>query len=210
MFAEKSLHLVKLVEEKYRISERVPKQSKDGKLLLPSCSNSYLFQLTKTWDKGSRAVREKILKEFVQSMQNATGPQLERELNNGASLFLTRISSWLRLTYLLGYDIALQLSAVTIFISAASGNRFLTEFLEVGGLLTVLEILTITQAKEADRAEALHLLIQVASNGRKYKEFICESYGVRQVTECLSRSKSEITQDYARNMLVSLGTVLYI
>lgn len=57
-----------------------------------------------------------------------------------------------------------------------------------------------------DRAEALHLLIKVASNGRKYKEFICESYGVRQVTECLSKSRSEITQDYARNLLVQLGT----
>ncbi|KAJ3270966.1 hypothetical protein HDV01_007296 [Terramyces sp. JEL0728] len=57
-----------------------------------------------------------------------------------------------------------------------------------------------------DRAEALHLLIKVASNGRKYKEFICESYGVRQVTECLSKSRSEVTQDYARNLLVQLGT----
>jgi hypothetical protein len=31
--------------------------------------------------------------------------------------------------------------------------------------------------------------------------------GVRQVTECLSKSRSEITQDYARNLLVHLGTV---
>lgn len=140
-------------------------------------------------------------------MQNATGPQLEKELNNGASLFLTRVSAWLRLTYLLGYDLALQLKALTIFVSSASGNRFLTEFLEVGGILTVLEILTIPQAKEADRAEALNLLVKVAANGRKYKEFICESYGVRQVTECLSKSKAEVTQDYARNLIVSLGTV---
>jgi hypothetical protein len=81
-------------------------------------------------------------------MKNATGPQLERELNNGASLFLARISAWLRLTYLLGYDLALQLTAINIFVSASSGNRFLTEFLEVGGILTVLDILTISQAKE--------------------------------------------------------------
>ena len=56
-------------------------------------------------------------------MNNATGPQLERELNNGASLFLTRISAWLRLTYLLGHDLALQLKALGVFVSAASGNR---------------------------------------------------------------------------------------
>lgn len=61
-----------------------------------------------------------------------------------------------------------------------------------------------------DRAEALRLLLAVASNGRKYKEFICESYGVRQVTECLSKSRAEVTQDYARNLLVQLGTVLFL
>lgn len=88
------------------------------------------------------------MREFISAMTNATGPQLEKELDNGASLFLTRISAWLRLTYLLGQDLVLQLKAVTVFVSAASGNRFLTEFLEVGGILTVLEIVTIPQAKE--------------------------------------------------------------
>ena len=57
-------------------------------------------------------------------MSTATGPQLERELNNGASLFLTRISAWLRLTYLLGHDLALQLKALGVFVSASSGNRY--------------------------------------------------------------------------------------
>lgn len=33
-------------------------------------------------------------------------------------------------------------------MSSSSGNRFLGEFLEVGGILTVLEILGIPQAKE--------------------------------------------------------------
>jgi hypothetical protein len=30
---------------------------------------------------------------------------------------------------------------------------------------------------------------------------------VRQITECLSKSKSEITQDYAKNICIILGTV---
>lgn len=57
-----------------------------------------------------------------------------------------------------------------------------------------------------DRADALGLLIKVAACGRRYKEFICESYGVRQVTECLSKAKSEQTLDRARLLLISLGT----
>jgi HD-like signal output (HDOD) protein len=51
------------------------------------------------------------------------------------------------------------------------------------------------------------LISFIAGNGRKYKEFICESYGVRAISECLARSKSEVTQDYARNLLHQLGTV---
>ena len=57
-------------------------------------------------------------------------------------------------------------------------HKFLAEFLEVGGVLTVLEILGLKQAKECDKAEALRLLTCVADAGRKYKEIICESYGI--------------------------------
>ncbi|KAL2917982.1 hypothetical protein HK105_202396 [Polyrhizophydium stewartii] len=198
--------LSKNVHDKYVVSARYPKMAKSTDALKPHCSASYFLQITTTWDRGNRSVREKILREFVASNDKKTGPQLEKEFANGASLFLTRISAWLRLTYLLSYDLALQLRAITIFVSASSGNRFLSEFLEVGGVLTVLEILTLSQAKEGDKAEALRLLLTVANNGRKYKEFICESFGVRQVTECLSKSRSEITQDYARNLLAELGT----
>lgn len=51
------------------------------------------------------------------------------------------------------------------------------EFMEVGGTLTLLEIIGLKQAKETDKAEALECLYSLASGGRKYKELICESYG---------------------------------
>jgi hypothetical protein len=165
----------------------------------------YFLKLSRTWDKGNRTVRERILKDFVENNQNKTGPQLERELYYGASLFLTRLTAWLRLTYLLGSDILLLLKAIDIFISATSGRRFLTEFLEIGGVLTILEILCISQVKEEEKAEVLKILTHIADSGRQYKEFICESYGVRAVSDCLARSKSEVTQDYAKNLLYQLG-----
>jgi len=56
-------------------------------------------------------------------------------------------------------------------------QQFLEEFLEVGGVLTVVEILNVKQAREADKTEALKLLICVSSAGRQYKELICEGYG---------------------------------
>jgi hypothetical protein len=54
----------------------------------------------------------------------------------------------LNIRYLLGQNISLQLEAISVFVSSSSGNRFLGEFLEVGGILTILEILGIPQAKE--------------------------------------------------------------
>ncbi|KAI8613915.1 armadillo-type protein [Chytriomyces sp. MP71] len=176
-----------------------------GKPFSKSCPSAFFMQLSKTWDRGNRNMRERILQEFVDNNKNKTGPQLEIEFGNGASLFLTRVTAWLRLTYLLNFNISLQLQAISIFVSAASGSRFLAEFLEVGGVLTVLELLGLSQVKEIDKAEALRLLISIANSGRKYKEFICESYGVRTIADCLARSRSEITQDYCQNLLYQLG-----
>ena len=56
--------------------------------------------------------------------------------------------------------------------------KFLSEFLEVGGILTLLEILGLKQSKEIDKTQAIILLQCVANSGRKYKELICESYGM--------------------------------
>ncbi len=56
-------------------------------------------------------------------------------------------------------------------------HQYMIEFLEVGGVLTLLEILGQDNLKEGDKTEALRLLQSIANTGQKYKEFICESYG---------------------------------
>ena len=56
-------------------------------------------------------------------------------------------------------------------------QHFLTEFLEVGGMLTVLEVVAMKSAKEEYKEEALLLLATIANKGRQYKEVLCESYG---------------------------------
>ena len=56
-------------------------------------------------------------------------------------------------------------------------HKFMAEFLEVGGVLTLLEIIGLKQANEVDKSEALKNLHYIANAGRKYKELVCESYG---------------------------------
>lgn len=62
-------------------------------------------------------------------------------------------------------------------VSPLDSNRYLIEFLEIGGVLTLLEILGLEKIKEEDKKESIKLLQIIANSGRKYKELICESYG---------------------------------
>jgi len=168
-------------------------------------SISRVMGILQEWDKGSKSTRKNILTDFILQNQNKTGPELEQEFAQAASLFLTRLTAWLRLTYMTGTCLTELLRSLTVFLSASSGHKFMAEFMEVGGILTLLEIIGLKQAKEYDKAEALKCLHHIANAGRKYKELICESYGIRAVAECLAKSKSEETQDACRNLLLMLA-----
>ncbi|KAK6178881.1 hypothetical protein SNE40_011367 [Patella caerulea] len=168
-------------------------------------SISRVMNILQEWDKAPKSTRKNILNDFIKQHKNKTGPELEQEFAQAASLFLTRLTAWLRLTYMIGTCLNEQLKAICIFLSASSGHKFMAEFLEVGGVFTLLEILGLKQAKEDDKTEALNCLIQIANTGRKYKELICESYGIRAVAECLAKAKTEETQDACRNLLLMLA-----
>ena len=76
------------------------------------------------WDRGVVKARIDILSSFIQDCKGMTGPELEQHFELGASLFLARITSWLRLSYLSDKScLSLQLKATAIFISAANGTR---------------------------------------------------------------------------------------
>lgn len=64
-----------------------------------------------------------------------------------------------------------------VIIIIFCSHHFLTEFLEVGGMLTLLEIISLQTSKERDKAESLRLLTSIASKGRQFKELLCESFG---------------------------------
>ena len=51
------------------------------------------------WDHGSKSRRAQILQTFIKESQGKTAPELEIQFSNAASLFLTRLTAWLRLTY---------------------------------------------------------------------------------------------------------------
>uniref|UniRef100_A0A8D0G703 Armadillo like helical domain containing 1 n=1 Tax=Sphenodon punctatus TaxID=8508 RepID=A0A8D0G703_SPHPU len=166
---------------------------------------SRLISFLQEWDHAGKTTRSHTLDRFIMANEGKTGPELELEFSQGASLFLARLTAWLRLNYMYGTYLGQQLKSIGVFLSAASSQRYLLEFLEVGGVLTLLEILGLKQLKEEDKRESVKLLQLIANAGRKYKELICESYGVRSIAEFLATSKSEETQEQVQILLDSLG-----
>ncbi|CAB1455037.1 unnamed protein product [Pleuronectes platessa] len=141
-----------------------------------------VLSFLREWDRGDRAVRGRMLSTFVGQSSGKTCYELESEFAQVSSLFLARLTTWMRLT-----------------------DQYLTEFLEDGGVLTLLDILSHAESKEEDKAEVVHLLLTVSNAGRKYKEMICESHGVEVIAECLAKSNTEETQDTAWALLESLS-----
>ena len=164
-----------------------------------------LERFLRSWDTGTRSSRIRQLEEFIHRCADMTGPQLEEELESGASLVLARVSSWLRLSYALGHSVALQLRAIAVFVSASSGQRFLAEFVEVGGIATVIEILSLPQLPEEDKRCSMRLLSSIAAAGRHYKEIVCEGDGVEALENFMAGSKSEGLLEEARDLLVTIG-----
>ncbi|KAK1340117.1 hypothetical protein QTO34_018681 [Cnephaeus nilssonii] len=167
---------------------------------------SRLLSFLQDWDNAGKAARSHILDNFIENNQGKTAPELEQEFSQGASLFLVRLTTWLRLTYTNRTHCGLEkvLRSIGIFLASVNSNRYLIEFLEVGGVLTLLEILGLEKIKEEDKKESIKLLQVIANSGRKYKELICESYGVRSIAEFLAKSKSEETQEEVQVLLDSL------
>ena len=104
---------------------------------------------------------------------------LEREYGGAASLFLTRITAWLRTSYLMHHPIAPMLDCIAPFLTSATtgGSHFLEQFIELGGIVIALDILTIRRVSPADKLRALRVLEMVAEAGMEYKRRICESPG---------------------------------
>lgn len=60
---------------------------------------SRLLSFLQDWDNAGKVARSNILNNFIEANQGKTAPELELEFSQGASLFLVRLTTWLRLTY---------------------------------------------------------------------------------------------------------------
>ena len=172
----------------------------------PSGALRWLRHQLRSWDKGDRTTRTKMLQAFIERHSEETGPQLENYYGNGASLLLTRIAAWLKLSYAEGVALNLQLESIRIFLTAANGTRFLAEFVDFGGLITILDLLSINEIAEEHKCTALRLLLQVAQAGRFYKELICSFNGMQVTVGLLENANFPHTRLLIYDLFLVLGS----
>lgn len=60
---------------------------------------SQVMAFLREWDQGNKTVRSRMLNEFLNRHKGKTCPELELEFAQVASLFLARLTAWIRLTY---------------------------------------------------------------------------------------------------------------
>eukprot|EP01006_Ploeotia_vitrea_P010209 TRINITY_DN2646_c0_g1_i1.p1 TRINITY_DN2646_c0_g1~~TRINITY_DN2646_c0_g1_i1.p1 ORF type:complete len:489 (-),score=54.29 TRINITY_DN2646_c0_g1_i1:331-1797(-) len=158
--------------------------------------------LLSEWDKGSRAKRLHMLTGFIRAHRNSTGAEIEKDLGPVSMLLFTRITAWLRLTYQLGYELSTQLNAIALFLQ---GQRFLTNFMEVGGVQTLEDLLCVQKLKPVDKQNALLILIHIANSGRVYREMICDGAGIDLLVESWLPSTDEQTLELYGGLFMALG-----
>lgn len=158
--------------------------------------------LIKEWDSASRSHRVNILTKFVRQYRTSTGADLERDLGPSAMLFCMRITTWLRLSYTLCYELSIQLTALSLFLQ---GQRFLTTFMETGGLLVVIDILTLPKTSQQDRQNALLILIHVANSGRVFREMACDGSAVDVMVQAFMAESEPATLELYGSLFLALG-----
>ncbi|XP_041862469.1 armadillo-like helical domain containing protein 1 isoform X2 [Melanotaenia boesemani] len=164
-----------------------------------------VLSFLREWDRSDSMVRYRLLNTFLTQNAEKTSYELEVEFAQVASLFLARLTTWMRLTYMSTTFLGLQLRAIGVFLSASNHDQYLMEFLEDGGVHLLLDILSHSQLKQDDKAITLRLLLTVSNAGHSYKEFICESHGVKVIVECLAMSNSADILQIAGTVLESLS-----
>ena len=160
--------------------------------------------ILKHWDRGSKAQRTAILTNFIRRHRTSTAAEIEKDLGHGAMLFFTRITTWLRLTYQLGQELSVQLSALSLFLQ---GQRFMMNFMEIGGIQTLSDILCHVkgETKDQDKNSALLILIHVANSGRVYREMICDGNGIDMLVKATLHEDNEKTLELTASLFMALG-----
>ncbi|XRA98420.1 armadillo-like helical domain containing protein 1 [Pycnococcus provasolii] len=158
------------------------------------------------WDVGGRIIRVKMLRDFLKFGLGKTAAEIDRYCDNAASLFFARVNAYLRLTYLTNFEMSLQLNVVGIFLHAPGGERFVAQFIECGGVTTLLDILSMSSVSDGDKFVALNHLKSIAERGWNYSRVINEQDGASIAVAYMLGTATEPGQVLISSLVVELAS----
>ena len=164
------------------------------------------------WDAAGRMTRTRILREVLalQSRKKGNSPVEASSLDNAlgpgaASLFLARTNTWMRMTCLTGYELTVQLQVCGMFLESVGGERFVNEFVECGGITTLLDVLALPGPSDAEKVLALSQVKLIAERGWETCRIINEQDGAAVAMAYMLGSATEPGQVLISSLLVELA-----
>lgn len=143
------------------------------------------------WDHGNKTVRKQVLEEFIKNFSNSSAMELDVGLSYSSSLFLTRILTYLRLSYSSSDSVALQIQAIRIFLVSVGGIHYVVEFAEMDGMIAVVKVMQDQSLTEEDLLECISLVKLMVSFGKTFKEIVVKQCdGLQSLIDCLSNTTS--------------------
>lgn len=202
--AKRRVMLSQYGRRRFKVRLKGEKEKRDGidVVALPESIESIL----ELWDKGTKQGRRAFLKAFNAKMQGDFSPNLEVVYGPRVSLLLSRVISWLRLTYTLEVSAVDQLTLIHIFITYdTESGLYLEHYTESGGLKTAVDIISHARTEELQKLWAMKVLRACCKGGKIFKELMCENDVVTTVVNASNDFKSTESLKTAKNLLVELG-----
>lgn len=155
--------------------------------------------------QASRAERARILHEFTARFSAAV-PLLDDELGSWSSLLFTRFTTAWRLSYSLGTSVTPHMLAIRLFLRSAQSQRFLDELLAIGGLHTLLDLISQeAEVVERDKRQALVLLRALVGMSDQVCNLFCQTDGLRLCRRALMANLGERTQARAIDLIADIA-----
>jgi hypothetical protein len=135
----------------------------------------------------------------------SSGNRIERDFSEaGCVLFLTRVISWLKVTYQFGFAVKEQLKVIQLFLDC--GRKYVAKFVAVGGVNTLLDILRCRSVPLEDKLMVLRVLHSLQHISLLHKELLCRFGTIDSVFELMARTDRQGALEEIQDFVITLGT----
>lgn len=161
------------------------------------------------WDEGSRTTRRRMAESFLAENRERGAREMEELHGNSMALLLSRFTAWLRLTYLVGYALNVQIQAIQLLLRSVDDETTMLDFVRGGSIITLMEMLTMGHDRSVSascRLRALELLASVTSSHGVTKAILCRYRGMSALKECIALTEDAASFAQIRTLMKNMCT----